>query len=198
MTPPSKRKKGGEDEKGKASSDGDDPHFNFANSALANPALMTSYHSLMNSVIYDSGCSQSLIFDKTRFLNDLISSNDQIKIPDGQMQVEGYGTMRVWGQLRGKKVEMTFKKTTYISICSVTLVSQSKLEKEGFDRDPFIKTLIHLKTGKQVCEIQGRFGVQLLEYNLISREDQAIITSRNGETANSVQLSKNIMVKATS
>jgi hypothetical protein len=76
-------------------------------------------------------------------------------------------------------------------------VSQSKLEKEGFDRDSFIKTLIHLKTGKQVCEIQERFEVQLLEYNLISRDNQAII-SRDGETANSVQPSKNIMVKAIS
>jgi hypothetical protein len=70
-------------------------------------------------------------------------------------------------------------------------VSQSKLEKEGFDRDSFIKTLIHLKTGRQVCEIQGRFGVQLLEFNLISREDQ------NQQMANSVQPSKNTMVKAT-
>jgi hypothetical protein len=191
MTPPPKRKRGGEngDEKGKAPSDGDDPHFNFANSALANPALMTSYHPLMNSVIYDSGCSQPLTFDKTRFLDDLTPSNDQIKTPDGHMQVEGYGTMRVWGQLKGKKVEMTFKKTAYIPTCSVTLVSQNKLEKEGFDRDPHTKTLIHLKTGKQVCEIQGRFGVQLLEYNPVSRDDQMV--------ANSVQPSKNTMVKAT-
>jgi hypothetical protein len=52
LTPPPKRKKGGEDEK-----NDDDPHFNFANSALANPALMTTYHPLINSVIYDSGCS---------------------------------------------------------------------------------------------------------------------------------------------
>jgi hypothetical protein len=92
-----KRKRGNEneDEKNKASSDDDDSHFNFANSALANSALMTFYHSLMNSVIYDSDCSQSLIFDKTRFLNDLISSNDQIKTSDDQMQIERYDIMRV-------------------------------------------------------------------------------------------------------
>jgi hypothetical protein len=98
MIPPPKRKKEGEneDEKNKASSDEDDPHFNYANSALANSALMIIYHSLMNSVIYDSGCSQSLIFDKTRFLkHDLISSNDQIKTPDDNMQIEGYEIMLV-------------------------------------------------------------------------------------------------------
>jgi hypothetical protein len=69
-------------------------------------------------------------------------------------------------------------------------VSQSKLEKEEFDRDSFIKTLIHLKTDKQVCEIQKRFEVQLLEYNFISRNDQMM--------TNSIQLSKNIMIKAIS
>jgi hypothetical protein len=189
----SKRKKRDEDEK-----DDDDHHFNFANSAFVNSTLMITHHSLMNSVIYDSNCSQSFIFDKIRFLNDLISSNDQIKTSDDQMQIEGYETMRVWEQLKGKKIEMTFKKTTYISICSVTLVFQNKLEKEKFDRDSHTKILIHLKTGTQICEIQERFEMQLLEYNLISRNNQTIIISRNDETTNSIQLSKNIMIKAIS
>ncbi len=194
LTSSSKRKKRNEDEK-----NDDDSHFNFANSAfnfansaLVNSTLMIIYHSLMNSVIYDSNCSQSLIFDKIRFLNDLISSNDQIKISDDQMQIERYEIMLVRKQLKDKKIEMTFKKTAYISICFVILVSQSKLEKEEFDRDSFIKTLIHLKTNKQICEIQKRFEMQLLEFNLISRENQ------NQQMTNSIQLSKNIMIKATS
>jgi hypothetical protein len=87
-----KRKK--KDEKKDEKND-DDHHFNFANSTLANSTLMITYHSLMNSVIYDSSCSQSLIFDKTRFLNDLISSNDQIKTSDDHMQIERYEIMRV-------------------------------------------------------------------------------------------------------
>jgi hypothetical protein len=57
--------------------------------------------------------------------------------------------------------------------------------------------MIHLKTNKQVCEIQKRFKVQLLEYNFISRNNQTII-SKDDETTNSVQSSKNIMIKATS
>jgi hypothetical protein len=193
-----KRRDENENEKNKASSDEDDSHFNFANSALANSTLMITYHSLMNSVIYDSNCSQSLIFDKTRFLNNLISSNDQIKISDDQMQIERYEIMRIWRQLKDKKIEMTFKKTTYISICFVILMFQSKLEKEEFDRDSFIKTLIHLKTNKQICEIQRRFEMQLLEYNFISRDNQTTIISRNDETTNSVQSSNNIMIKAIS
>jgi hypothetical protein len=67
-------------------------------------------------------------------------------------------------------------------------VSASKLEKEKFDRDHRTKILINIKTDEQVCEIQKRFEVHLLEYNLIS--DQ--------QMTNSIQLSKNIMMKAIS
>jgi hypothetical protein len=95
----SKRKK--RDEKKDEKND-DDSHFNFANSAFnyansafVNSTLMIIYHSLMNNVIYDSSCSQSLIFDKIRFLNDLISSNDQIKTSNDQMQIERYEIMLV-------------------------------------------------------------------------------------------------------
>jgi hypothetical protein len=141
-----KRKNENEDEKSKASSDDDESHFNYANSAFANSTLMIIYHSSMNSVIYDSSCSQSLIFDKTRFRNDLISSNDRIKISDDHMQIEKYKIMLIWRQLKDKKIEMTFKKTAYISICFVTLMSASKLEKKKFDQDHRIKILINIKT----------------------------------------------------
>jgi hypothetical protein len=114
------------------------------------------------------------------------------------MQIEKYEIMLIWEQLKDKKIEMTFKKTTYIFICFVILMSQFKLEKEEFDRDSFIKTLIHLKTDKQICEVQKRFEMQLLEYNLISRDNQIIIINRNDETTNSVQSSKNLMIKAIS
>jgi hypothetical protein len=151
---------------------------------------MIIYHSLMNNVIYDSNCSQSLIFDRTRFLNDLISSNDQIKISNNHMQIKRYEIMLVWKQLKDKKIEMTFKKTAYISICFVTLMSAFKLEKKKFDRDHRINTLINIKTNKQICEIQERFEMHLLEYNLVSRNNQLM--------TNSIQLSKNIMIKTIS
>jgi hypothetical protein len=67
-------------------------------------------------------------------------------------------------------------------------MSASKLEKEKFDRDHRIKIFINIKTDEQICEIQRRFEVHLLEYNLIS--DQ--------QMTNSIQLSKNIMIKAIS
>jgi hypothetical protein len=64
-------------------------------------------------------------------------------------------------------------------------VSQNKLKKEKFNQDSHTKILIYLKTDKQICEIQKRFEVQLLEYNLISKNNQTII-DKNDEMINSI------------
>jgi hypothetical protein len=139
----------------------------------------------MKSVIYDSNCSQSLTFDKSRFVDEITSADDLIKTSDDHMQIERYEIMQVCERLNDKTIKMTFKKTAYISISIVTLVSQLKLEKKKYDRDSYTKTLIQIKTGKQICEIQSRYEVQLLKFNLVI-----------DKVANSVQLSKNTMVKA--
>jgi hypothetical protein len=174
------------------SSNENDLDYSFAESAFAISKLMKSSHSLLRSVIYDSKCSQSLIFDKNRFIDEIISSNDLIKISDEHMQITKYEIMLIRIRLRNKDVKLAFQKTTFISSAIVTLVSQSKLEKEKFDRDYRTKTLVNTKTSKQVCDIQKRFEMQLLEFNLISREDQM------RQMTNSIQLSKNIMIKAIS
>jgi hypothetical protein len=178
------------------SSDENDLDYSFAESAFAISELMKSSHSLLRSVIYDSRCSQSLIFDKNRFINEIISSDDLIKISNEHMQIKRYEIMLVRIKLKDKDVKLVFEKTTFISSVIVTLVFQSKLENEKFDRDYRTKILINTKNDKQVCEIQKRFEMQLLEYTLISRDDHR--TSRNDEMTNSVQLSKNIMIKAIS
>jgi hypothetical protein len=138
MTSSSKRRRESEEEKSKTL-DSDESFFSYANSTLANSTLRTSYHSLMNSVIYDSSCSQSLIFDRIRFLNDLILSDDHIKTSDDQMQVEEYEIMRVCERLKNKSIEMTIKKTAYIFICIDTFVSQHTLEKERLVRMMILK-----------------------------------------------------------
>ncbi len=79
--------------------------------------------------------------------------------------------MRIHKRLNDKTIKMTFKKTAYISIRIVTLVSQFKLKKKEYKRDLYTKTLIQMKTSKQICEIQKHYKMQLLEYNSISKND---------------------------
>ncbi len=161
--------------------------YAFANSTFANFALMISYHSLMKSVIYDSKCSQTLIFDKNQFIDEIELANDLIKISNNHMKIAKYETMLINARLKDKDVSLRFYRTAYISTSTITLVSQSKLANQRFDRDSYTKTLIQMKTSKQICEIQNRYEVQLLKFNLVS-----------DKMTNSIQLSKNIMIKVTS
>ncbi len=119
---------------------------------------------LIKSVIYDSGCSDPLSYDKDRFLREIKPASGWIKTPNGQMKVEGYGTMQVLGKSGDKIIKMEFANTAYVPITSMTLVSSTKLIKEGYDRDMHTKTLVHIATGTKVCDIEEHFGVMTLEY----------------------------------
>ncbi len=80
---------------------------------------------------------------------------------------------------------MEFVNTAYVPTTSMTLVSFTKLIKEGYDRDMHTKTLVHVATGKKVCDIEEHFGVMTLEYNPIPIqlteyvEYEAIVDLRN-------------------
>ncbi len=84
------------------SNDDDQNNHLFADSAFANLALMTSFHSLMNSVIYDSDCYQTFIFDKNRFIDKIKSVNDFIKISNNHMKIARYETMLINARLMKK------------------------------------------------------------------------------------------------
>ncbi len=136
----------------------------------------------MNNVIYDSKCSQTLIFDKNRFIDEIKSANDFIKILNDYMKIAKYKTMLINDRLNEKDVLLKFYQTIYISINTITLMSQSKLANQKFDRDSYFKILNQLKTNKQICEIMRRYEILFLKFNFI-------------KIANSIQFSKNIMIK---
>jgi hypothetical protein len=150
--------------------------FSFGNFSFANTVLREST-SLSKSVIYDSGCSDPLTYDKDRFLGEIkpVSKDSWIKTPNGRMKVKGYGTMQVLGKSGDKIIKMEFANTAYVPITSMTLVSSTKLIKEGYDRDMHTKTLVHVAIGKKVCDIEEHFGVMTLEYV----ENAAPINFRN-------------------
>ncbi len=128
---------------------------------------MTSYHSMMNSVIYDSRCSQTFIFDKNRFIDEIKSANDLIKIPNDHTKITRYETMLINNRLNEKDVSLKFYRAIYILTSTITLVSQSKLVNQTFDRDSYFQILNQLKTNKQICEIIKRYEMLLLKFNLV-------------------------------
>jgi hypothetical protein len=144
----------------------DDENFRFDSFSFANTVIRDINNPLTKSVIYDSGCSDPLTYDKDRFLGEIKPASGWIKTPNGRMKVEGYGTMQVLGKLKDgdKIIKMEFANTAYVPTTSMTLVSSTKLIKEGYDRDMHTKTLVHVATGKKVCDIEEHFGVMTLEY----------------------------------
>ncbi len=156
--------------------------FRFHNMTMSH---MNEIHLLYKSVIYDSECSDSLTYDRNRFVNDLRSANEWIKTSNELMNVVDYETMIVNDKLSNKIVKLKFANTIWISSIDVILISFTRLIKEEYDRDSHINTLMHMKTSTKVCEISMHCNVLLLEFNLIKH-------------ANSIQSRKFTVTKATS
>jgi hypothetical protein len=83
------------------------------------------------------------------------------------MKIKNYDTMQVLEKSEDKIIKMKFANIAYVFIISMTLVSSIKLIKEGYDRDMHTKTLVHVATGKKVCDIEKHFGVMTLEFKSI-------------------------------
>jgi hypothetical protein len=66
------------DQKDQKNDETDDGHFHFSDVTTVSQkvAIMTTKNPLSNSVIYDSGCSQSLTYDKARFVEEITSASD--------------------------------------------------------------------------------------------------------------------------
>jgi hypothetical protein len=136
--------------------------FRFDNVAISATKIKNS---LSNSVIYDSGCNQSLTYDKARFVGEITSASEWVDTPNGKMLVEGYGTMLVNDKLGDKTIKMEFTKTAYISSANMTLVSLNKLKKEGYVWDMQEDVLIHQTSGQEVCNIEEHYGLATIEFN---------------------------------
>ncbi len=92
--------------------------FSFGNISFANIVLRKST-SLNKSVIYDSGCSDPLTYDKNRFLGEIKLASGWIKTSNGRMKVKEYGTMQVLGKSGNKIIKMKFANIAYVFITTV-------------------------------------------------------------------------------
>jgi hypothetical protein len=163
--------------------------FQFEN--MITSSHMNEIHLLYKSVIYDSECSDLFTFDRDRFVDEIRSADEWIKISNELMNVVDYETMIVNDKLSNKIIKLEFANTTWISSTDVILISSTRLIKKNYDRDSHINTFMHMKTDKKVCEISMQCNVLLLKFNLISQEDL-------NKHANSIQSRKFTTTKTTS
>jgi hypothetical protein len=90
------------------------------------------------------------------------------------MKIEDYDTMQVLEKSEDKIIKMKFANTAYVPTTSMTLVSSTKLIKEGYDRDMHTKTLVHVTTEQKICDIEEHFEIMTLEYNLINESTATV------------------------
>jgi hypothetical protein len=79
------------------------------------------------------------------------------------MKMKSYDTMQMLEKTKNRIIKMKFANIAYVLITSMTLVSFTKLIKEGYDRDMHTKTLVHVATEKKICDIEKHFEVMILE-----------------------------------
>jgi hypothetical protein len=158
-----------------------DSSFRFDNMTMSH---MNKIHFLYKSVIYDSECSDSLTYDRNRFVDYLRSANEWIKISNELMNVVDYETMIINDKLSNKIVKLKFANTIWISSTDVIFISFTRLIKEKYNRDSHINILMHMKTNKKVCDISMQCNVLLLKFNSIKH-------------ANSIQSQKSTTAKTT-
>jgi hypothetical protein len=159
--------------------------FHFDNVITSSHLNDSQIHLLYKNVIYDFECSDSFTFDRDRFVDEIRSANEWIKISNKLMNVFDYKTMIINDKLSNKIVKLKFANTIWISSINVILISFTRLIKKKYDRDFHINTFVHIKTNKKVCEISMHCNVLLLKYNFI-------------KYVNSIQSRKFITTKTTS
>jgi hypothetical protein len=86
--------------------------FRFDNMITSSHLNDSQIHFLYKSVIYDSKCSDSFKFDRDRFVDEIRSADEWIKISNELMNVVDYETMIVNDKLSNKIVKLKFANTT--------------------------------------------------------------------------------------
>jgi hypothetical protein len=92
----------------------------------------TSNNLLWRSVIYDSNCNDSLIYDLNRFVNEITFVLELIDTSNDSMMIERYEIMLVTNHINDKNRRMFFENIAYVSFIDVILMFVTRLKKQNF------------------------------------------------------------------
>jgi hypothetical protein len=145
----------------------------------------TSNNLLWRSVIYDSDCNDSLIYDLNRFVNEMTSAHKMIDTSNDFMLIEEYEIMLVIDRINKKNRRMFFDNIAYVSFIDVILMFVTRLKKQDFVWDMYKKALMIKSIDVMICDIEKKHDLSLLKYRLIEK------------FVNAVQSHKKILAKTT-
>ncbi|PCG88253.1 hypothetical protein PENOC_111810 [Penicillium occitanis (nom. inval.)] len=123
---------------------------------------------LMNSVIHDSGATESISNDLGR-MEDFVPERIRLRGFGGSIWAEGKGTMVVWATAPGDKEKSQKLKISNALYCPdgpVSLISGKALNRKGIFKDEEKNILYSRKGGYQViAELQSINDQAIIEYN---------------------------------
>jgi hypothetical protein len=129
---------------------------------------------LWRSVIYDSKCNDSFIYDLNRFVNEVTSAHEMIDTSNDFMLIEEYETMLVIDRINEKNRRMFFDNIAYVSFIDVILMSVTRLKKQDFVWNMYKKTLMIKSIDVVICDIEKKHDLLFLKYRFVEKFVNAI------------------------
>ncbi len=129
---------------------------------------------LWRSVIYDSDCNDSLIYDLNRFVNKMTFAHEMIDTSNDFMLIEEYKIMLVIDRINEKNRRMFFDNIVYVSFIDVILIFVTRLKKQDFVWDMYKKALMIKSINVMICDIEKKHDLFLLKYRFVEKFVNAV------------------------
>ncbi len=129
---------------------------------------------LWKSVIYDSNCNDSLIYDLNWFVNKITFAHELIDIFNDSMMIEKYEIMFVTDHINDKNRRMFFENIAYVSFIDVILMFVTCLKKQDFVWNMYKKALMIKSIDVVICDIKKKHDLFLLKYRFVEKFVNAV------------------------
>jgi hypothetical protein len=129
---------------------------------------------LWRSVIYDSNCNDSFIYDLNHFVNKITFIHELIDICNNSMIIEKYEIMFMTNYINDKNRKMFFANIAYVLFINVNLMFVTRFKKQNFVWNMYKKILMNKLIDARICDIEKKHDLFFLKYRLIEKFVNAV------------------------
>ncbi len=154
--------------------------INRESSKYVNLFINKTFNNLLwRSVIYDSDCNDSFIYDLNRFVNEITFTHEMIDTSNDFMLIEKYEIILVIDRINEKNRRMFFDNIVYVSFTDVILMFVTRLKKQNFVWDMYKKALMNKSIDAMIRDIEKKHDLLFLKYRLVEKFINAVQSRKN-------------------
>jgi hypothetical protein len=124
---------------------------------------------LWRSVIYNSDCNDSFIYDLNRFVNKTTFAHEMIDTLNDFMLIKKYKTMFIINRINEKNRRMFFDNIVYVSFIDVILMFVTLLKKQNVVKNMYKKALIIKSIDVMICDIEKKHDLLFFKYRFVEK-----------------------------